>query len=82
MSVAQKIKRASKLGHRDDPRTALVDRAGHRHELRNRIEGYEKKFGMKSHEVHRAIDQGRLEEDQEVCHWLIDYDLWLRVRSR
>lgn len=41
--------------------------------LRERLRGHELKHGMRSSEVHAAIDRKELQETLEVCNWLMDY---------
>lgn len=48
--------------------------------LRARVAGYEARYGIKSDEIHQAIEDGRLRETEEVCDWIFDYDL-LRERD-
>jgi hypothetical protein len=51
-------------------------------ETRLRVQGYEDKFGIPSERIHQAIDEGTLAETLEVCHWIMEYDLLCRARSR
>lgn len=61
---------------------AVLARADQRRaELAARVEGYERRYGIKSHAVHAAIDRGELKETQEVCRWIIDYDLLRRTKD-
>ena len=41
-------------------------------ELRAQVAAYEKRYGMTAVEAHEAIDRGDLEEDLDVCDWLLD----------
>lgn len=47
-----------------------------------RIAGYEQKYGMRSDQVHGAIDRDELKETQEVCSWLIAYGSLERTKGR
>lgn len=47
--------------------------------LRERVRKYEQQFGIASADIHRAIDEGRLRETQDVCDWIIDYDSLVRI---
>jgi len=42
-----------------------------REELEQQVREFEKRFGMKSYEVHDAIRAGKIEETHEVCRWII-----------
>ncbi|MFT4040786.1 MAG: hypothetical protein QM692_21575 [Thermomicrobiales bacterium] len=44
------------------------------HDLKLRVEAYERQFGMRSEDVGAAIDAGLLIEDLDVCNWLMDFD--------
>lgn len=69
-------------------RTLLSERAAflkaqrYRAEIETRIKGYEARYGIKSRFVHAAINRGELTENQEVCRWLLDYDLLKRSKVR
>ncbi len=63
-------------------RAALVKSDQRRAELAARVEGYEQRYGIKSRALHAAIDRGELKETQEVCRWIIDYDLLRRTKDR
>lgn len=47
--------------------------------LRSRVRENERKFNIRSCEVHRAIDAGELTETSEVCRWIMDYDVLVRA---
>jgi hypothetical protein len=49
-------------------------------ETRMIVKGYELKFGIQSEHIHDAIDSGQLVESNEVCHWLIQFDILSRAR--
>lgn len=49
-------------------------------ELRARVIAYEARYSLKSDEIHQAIEEGRLQETEEVCDWIIDYEA-LRKRD-
>ncbi|HEX5498847.1 MAG TPA: hypothetical protein VFX03_06465 [Thermomicrobiales bacterium] len=58
---------------------ALLRRVDRRQEtLRQRIRAYEERYQIRSDEVHAAIDSGRLVETEEVCDWIMDYELLQR----
>ncbi len=50
-------------------------------ELATQIKMYETKYGIKSRSIHAAIERGHLRETQEVCRWIMDYDLLKRTRA-
>lgn len=59
--------------------TALLRRIAHQQDaLRQRIRAYEDRCQIRSDEVHAAIDSGRLVETEEVCDWIMDYELLQR----
>lgn len=62
-------------------RTALVKSNQRRSELAARVKGYEGRYGIKSRSVHAAINRGELKETQEVCRWIMDYDLLKRSKT-
>jgi len=62
-------------------RSALVKSNQRRSELQHRINGFEKRYGIKSHSVHAAINRGEIKETQEVCRWIMDYDLLKRTKA-
>ena len=39
-----------------------------------RVKAYEERYGMKSNEIHDAIDRGDLNETHDVCRWIIDLE--------
>jgi hypothetical protein len=50
-------------------------------EIRKSVKQYEQRYGMSSDCVHDAIDAGELVEDQDVCHWIFQYDLLRSVEE-
>lgn len=50
-------------------------------EIRTSVEQYERKYGLPSDRVHDAIDAGDLIEDQDVGHWIFQYDLLQSVEN-
>jgi hypothetical protein len=44
-------------------------------EIRTSVEQYEMRYGLPSDRIHDAIDAGDLIEDQDVGHWIFQYDL-------
>lgn len=65
-----------------EQRRDTVQMSKNRQEIVDRIAGYEQKYGMRSDQVHAAIDRGQLKETQEVCSWLIAYDSLERSGTR
>lgn len=65
------------LRQRDDPELMARNRA----KIDARIKKYEAQYGMKSDEVHDAIERGDLTETLEVCDWIMDYDFLYAPRS-
>ena len=55
--------------YREDPEQIRRDEE----DLKERLRGYEQKYGMRSADVHAAIDRKELQETLEVCDWLMDY---------
>ena len=53
--------------------------ADRREALRRRVAAYEARYQIRSDDVHAAIDSGRLIETEEVCDWIMDYELLRRV---
>lgn len=51
-------------------------------ELNHRVEQFEQQFGFPSEEAARAISTGHLTESHEVCQWMLDYKLLLRLGAR
>lgn len=45
------------------------------------VEAMEARYGIASADIHAAIESGQLTETQEVCNWLMDYELLSRARS-
>ena len=50
-------------------------------ELRESVRQYEERYGMPSACIHDAIDAGELVEDQDVGHWMFNFDLLQRVEK-
>ncbi|MGH2614135.1 MAG: hypothetical protein ACRDJC_02750 [Thermomicrobiales bacterium] len=44
-------------------------------ELRQSVKRYEERYGMASACIHDAIEAGELVEDQDVGHWIFQFDL-------
>lgn len=51
-------------------------------DLLQRVEAFEQQYGMPSDSVNQAIDMGLLVESHEVCQWLLDYKMLLRLGVR
>ena len=62
-------------------RAALLKSNQRRSELTARVKGYETRYGIPSRSIHAAINRGQLKETQEVCRWIIDYDLLKRTKT-
>lgn len=62
-------------------RTDSVRSHLHQAKIAARIKGYEDQYGIKSDAIHGAIERGQLKETQEVCRWIIDYDLLSRTET-
>lgn len=63
-------------------RAVLVGSVQRRAELEDRVKHFERQYGVPSSAVHAAIERGELKETQEVCRWILDYDLLERIRAR
>lgn len=63
---------AAELIHR---RAILLEHTQTLERLRARVEGFERRYGIPSAEVHAAIEAGRLRETDEVCDWILDDEL-------
>jgi hypothetical protein len=50
-------------------------------ELEAQVLAYEQQFGIPSSDVHEAIDDGRLQETEDVCDWILDFEMLERVKS-
>jgi hypothetical protein len=48
-------------------------------ELQVNIRAYEERFGISSEDIHAAIEDGRLVETEDVCDWIMDYELLKRA---
>jgi hypothetical protein len=48
-------------------------------EIRLRVREYENRYGLRSDELHQAIESGRLEESHDVCRWMMDYHVLIRA---
>ncbi len=62
-------------------RQTLAQADQRRSELAAQVKAYESKYGIKSRSIHAAINRGQLKETQEVCRWIIDYDLLKRTKA-
>lgn len=51
-------------------------------QTRMMVKSYEEKFGLRSEQIHDAIDSGELAETVEVCHWIFQYDILRRVTEQ
>lgn len=59
---------------------ALLRQIAQRREaLRQRIAAYEDRYQIRSDDIHTAIDSGRLTETEEVCDWIMEYELLQRT---
>ena len=47
--------------------------------IRERVRRYERQYNIASENVHRAIDEGVLTETHEVCQWIFDYNILVRL---
>ncbi|HEU5422125.1 MAG TPA: hypothetical protein VFU72_01165 [Nitrolancea sp.] len=43
--------------------------------LSTSIQEYERRYSLSSDQLHAAIEAGQLQETEEVCDWIIDYEL-------
>lgn len=59
-------------------RTFLREYDERRSGLQARVTDRERQYAIKSEHVHDAIRSGRLKESQEVCDWIMDYELLQR----
>jgi len=44
-------------------------------EVASRVRSMEQRFSLSSDQIHAAIDAGALEETNDVCNWIMDYEL-------
>lgn len=51
-------------------------------ELESRVDACERRYGMPSNAVAAAINAGRLDEQDEVCQWLLDFKMLQRLGAR
>lgn len=49
--------------------------------LESRVAAFERRYGIASAEIHRAIDAGTLQESEDVCAWIMDHELLEHVRE-
>jgi hypothetical protein len=47
--------------------------------IRERVRQHEQRYNILSQDVHRAIDEGVLRETHEVCQWILDYNILVRL---
>jgi hypothetical protein len=73
--VEQLLKELSEQIHDVERQAAMLA------EIRESVKQYEQRYGMPSDCVHDAIDAGELVEDQDVCHWIFQYDLLRSVEE-
>lgn len=45
------------------------------------VQSLEAKYGIKSSDIHDAIEDGRLDETHEVTQWIMDYELLRRFEE-
>ena len=50
-------------------------------ELEANVQEREKQYGMPSSELSKAIEDGRITETNDVCNWLMDYELLTRATA-
>jgi hypothetical protein len=50
--------------------------------LVQRVESCEQTYGLRSEDVGEAINAGHLVETHEVCQWLLNYKMLLRLGAR
>lgn len=51
-------------------------------DLVQRVEACEQEYRLRSEDVGPAINAGQLVETHEVCQWLLDYKLLVRLGAR
>ncbi len=51
-------------------------------EIRESVQRYEERYGMTSDCIHEAIEAGTLIEDQDVGHWIFQYELLQDVEGQ
>jgi hypothetical protein len=51
-------------------------------DLEQRVASFEQQYGLRSEDVGQAINAGVLVESHDVCQWLLDYKLLLRLGAR
>lgn len=61
-------------------RDTVIEHGPRRAELEARIKDYEARYRRPSDSIHDAIDRGEITETQEVCRWIMDYDVLQRSR--
>jgi hypothetical protein len=66
------------MRQRDDPELMKQRRA----ETVARVRAYEEQFGMRSEDIHDAIERGDLTETLDVCRWIFDYESLSRAKVR
>jgi hypothetical protein len=50
-------------------------------ELKDSVARYEERFGIPSNQIHDAIENNTLIETEEVCDWIMAYELLIRVQE-
>lgn len=51
-------------------------------DLQHRVASFERQYELRSEDVSQAINSGQLAESHEVCQWLLDYKMLLRLGAR
>lgn len=51
-------------------------------EIKIKLNDFEKKYGFTSDEVHDKIDSSEIRETQEICEWLLLFDLYKKILKR
>jgi len=50
-------------------------------EIERMIAHFESQYGVLSSQVHDEIEQGRLVESEDVCDWIMNYELLQRIKG-
>ncbi len=68
---------AEKLLHERD---TIADFVAILERLQVAIQNQEERYGIPSEDLSEAIENGRIEETEDVCDWLIDFELLQRAK--
>ena len=63
---------AAEILHQQEIIQSYLDRLK---EIESHVRAFESQFGIPSERIHEAIDAGELTETEDVCEWIMEYEL-------